>query len=51
MEGMTFLEHPAPGVSLDSWPMEGKVINQKSEWEPVITPAVGIPWTVDLWRG
>ena len=23
MEGMTYLEHPAPGVSLDSWPMEG----------------------------
>ena len=39
MEGMTYLEHPASGVSLDSWPMEGEVINQKSEWEPVITPA------------
>ena len=23
MEGMTYLERPAPGVSLDSWPMEG----------------------------
>ena len=39
MEGITYLEHPAPGLSLDSWPMEGEVINQKSEWQPVITPA------------
>ena len=39
MEGMIYLEHPAPAVSLDSWPMEGEVINQKLEWEPVITPA------------
>ena len=23
MEGITYLERPAPGVSLDSWPMEG----------------------------
>ena len=44
MEG-TYLEHPAPGVSLDSWPMEGAVIKQKSEWEPVITPAVS--YTLD----
>ena len=37
---MTYLEHPAPGVSLDSWPMEGasylrphvdwKVLNRKT---------------------
>ena len=23
MEGITYLEHPAPAVYLDSWPMEG----------------------------
>ena len=23
MEGVTYLEHPAPVVYLDSWPMEG----------------------------
>ena len=45
MEGMTYLEHPAPAVSLDSWPMEGEVINQKLEWEPVITPAAS--YTLD----
>ena len=61
MEGITYLEHLALGVSLDSGPMEGMsclepleqsilqsswiarprngVIQQKSEWKPVITPA------------
>ena len=39
MEGVTCLEHPAPAVYLDSWSMEGEVINQKLEWESVITPA------------
>ena len=30
----TYLEHPAPGVSLDSWPMEGVVIKPRSQgWE------------------
>ena len=36
MEGITYLEHPAPTVYLDSWPMEGEVRNQKLECEPVI---------------
>ena len=40
MEGITYLEHPAPAVYLDSWPMEEEVRNQKLEWEPVITPAI-----------
>ena len=40
MEGITYLEHPAPAVYLDRWPMEGEVKNQKLEWEPVITPAI-----------
>ena len=40
MEGITYLEHPAPAVYLDSWPMEGEVRNKKLEWEPVITPAI-----------
>ena len=26
MEGTTYLEHPAPVVYLDSWPMEGRRI-------------------------
>ena len=39
MEGITYLEHPAPAVYLDSWPMEGEVINPILEWEPLITPA------------
>ena len=31
MEGMTYLEHPAPAVYLDSWPMKGasEVLNSK----------------------
>ena len=29
MEGITYLEHPAPAVYLNSWPMEGEVINKK----------------------
>ena len=81
MEGITYLEHPALGVSLDSGPMEGSpclepveqsilrssqlmegitylenpaswtasprncVIKQKSEWKPVITPAIS--YTLD----
>ena len=40
MEGITYLEHPAPAVYLDSWPMEGEVGNKKSECEPLITPAI-----------
>ena len=39
MEGTTYLEHSAPAVYLDSWPMEGEVRMKKSEWEPMITPA------------
>ena len=40
MEGTTYLEHPAPAVYLDSWPMEGEGGRKKKlEWEPVITPA------------
>ena len=39
MEGTTYLEHSAPAVYLNSWPMEGEVRMKKSEWEPVITPA------------
>ena len=61
MEGITYLEHLALGVSLDSGPMDGTsclepleqsilqsswiarprngVIKEKSEWQPVITPA------------
>ena len=39
MEGITYLEHPAPAVYLGSWRMEGEVINPKLEWEPLITPA------------
>ena len=39
MEGITYLEHPAPAVYLDSRPMDGEVRNKKLEWEPVITPA------------
>ena len=66
-EGNTYLEHPAPGVSLDSGPMEGMsclepleqsilrsswiarpqecVTKEKSEWEPVINPAIS--YTLD----
>ena len=39
MEGTTYMEHPAPAVYLDNWPMEGEVGKKKLEWEPVITPA------------
>ena len=36
MEGMTYLEHPAPGVSLDSWPMEGaSYLRPHVDWEVV----------------
>ena len=67
MEGTTYLEHLALGVSLDSRPMEGSsclepveqsiilsswtasprncVMKQKSEWKPVITPAIS--YTLD----
>ena len=39
MEGTTYLEHPAPAVYLDSWPMEWEVRKKKLESEPVLTPA------------
>ena len=36
MEGMTYLEHPAPGVSLDSWPMEGaSYLRPHVDWEVI----------------
>ena len=31
MEGTTYLEHSAPAVYLDSWPMEGEVRKKKLE--------------------
>ena len=40
LEGITYLEHPAPAVYLDSWPMEGEVGSKKSECAPLITPAI-----------
>ena len=40
MEGITYLEHLAPAIYLDSWPMEGEVRNQELEWEPVKIPAI-----------
>ena len=40
MEGITYLERPAPAVYLDSWPMEGEVRDKILEWEPSITPAI-----------
>ena len=30
MEGMTYLEHPAPVVYLDSWPVKGGVVSTTS---------------------
>ena len=34
MEGMTYLEHPAPAVYLDSWPMKGASYPQPhGDWE------------------
>ena len=66
-EGNTYLEHPAPGVSLDSGSMEGMsclepleqsilqsswiarprecVMKERSEWKPVINPAIS--YTLD----
>ena len=39
-EGITYLEHPALGVSLDSGPMEGGTsCLEPLEWKPVITLA------------
>ena len=40
MEGITYLERPAPAVYLDSWPMEGEVRMKKLEWKPLIIPAI-----------
>ena len=40
MEGITYLERPAPAVYLDSWPMEGEVRKKKLEWKPLIIPAI-----------
>ena len=45
MEGITYLEHLALGVSLDS-------SRQWTHGGDVVSGAIGaIPWTVDLWRG
>ena len=66
-EGNTYLENPAPGVSLDGGPMEGMsclepleqsilhsswiarprkcVVKERSEWKPVINPAIS--YTLD----
>ena len=33
MVGTTYLEHLAPAVYLDSWPMEAKVRSKKLEWK------------------
>ena len=40
MEGTTYLEHRAPAVYPDSWPMEGEVRSKKLDCEPVIIPAI-----------
>ena len=40
IEGTTYLEHPAPAVYLDSWPMEGEARIRKVYCEPVIIPAI-----------
>ena len=47
MEGLSCLEPVEQAILLSSWTVSPRncVIEQKSEWEPVIT------WTVDLWRG
>ena len=34
MEGITYLEHPAPAVYLDSWPMKGaSYLRPHVDWE------------------
>ena len=40
MEGITYLERPAPTVYLDSWPMEVEVRMKNLEWKPLIIPAI-----------